>query len=179
MRGNPGKRPLNPDEPKPKRATGRAPRGLGIEGGRFWRKYAPALAALGVLTEVDEPALRMAAEHFEVAVRAAQELREPAPVLDEQGAPVVDADGRPETTLPGLTIDGRDGAKKHPLLQVLRDSSAALRSYLVEFGMTPSSRSRLRVEPAEEQLSLADVLFQAAVAGRDGAALVGPDEADE
>jgi hypothetical protein len=37
--------------------------------------------------------------------------------------------------------------------------SAAFRSYAAEFGMTPSSRSRLNVTPTAEQLSLADELF--------------------
>jgi len=109
---------------------------LGVEGGRFWRKYAPALAALGVLTQVDEPALRMAAEHYEVALRAAQQLH------DEE-----------------LTVEGRDGPKKNPLTQILRDNSTALRGFLTEFGMTPASRSKLHMESAE-QPSLADELFR-------------------
>lgn len=135
LAGNPGRRPLNEREPQPPSSSGRAPRGLGLEGSRFWRRYGPVLAELGVLTQVDEPALRMAAEHWEVAVRAATELR------DE-----------------GLTIEGRDGPKKNPLTQVLRDNSQALRGYLVEFGMTPASRAKVRL-PEAEQPSLAEILF--------------------
>jgi P27 family predicted phage terminase small subunit len=115
------------------------------------------LAALGVLTEVDEPALQLAAEHYEVAVRAARQLREGSREgSEEEGL---------RTTAEGLLIEDRDGnVRKNPLLQVLRDHSGALRAYLTEFGMTPSSRSRLHTEP-EEQLSLADILF-AEVAAR-------------
>lgn len=133
LTGNPGKRPLNVSEPKPRGSSARAPRGLGVDGSRFWRKYAPALAALGVLTEVDEAALRMAAEHYEVAVRAATELH------DQE-----------------LVLEGRDGPKKNPLAQILRDNSTALRGFLTEFGMTPASRSRLHLAD-EEQPSFADL----------------------
>ena len=139
VQGNPGKRPLNDAEPKPERSSARAPRGLGAEGARFWRRYAPGLAALGVLTEVDEPAFRMAAEHYEVALRAAQQLHEEE-----------------------LVLESRDGPKKNPLTQILRDNSTALRAFLTEFGMTPASRSKIRIE-SEEQPSLADELFRAAM----------------
>jgi len=134
LAGNPGKRPLNVAEPKPELSKGRAPRGLGQEGSKFWRKYAPALAALGILTEVDEPGLRMAAEHYEVAVRAATQLH------DED-----------------LTLEGRDGPRKNPLVQIMRDNSSALKGWLIEFGMTPAARSKVKRE--EEQMSLADELF--------------------
>ena len=105
-----------------------------------------------MLTEVDEPALRMAAEHFELALRAAKELR--------QGVVIPSADGTQAATVQtGLLMEDADGnLRKNPLLQVLRDQSAALRSYLTEFGMTPAARSKLHVEIAE-QLSMADILF--------------------
>jgi P27 family predicted phage terminase small subunit len=164
LAGNPGHRPLNASEPQPRASRATTPRGLGAEGGRFWRKYAPALAALGVLTEVDEPALRMAAEHFELALRAAKELR--------QGVVIPSHDGTQEATIQtGLLMEDADGnLRKNPLLQVLRDQSAALRSYLTEFGMTPAARSKLHVEIAE-QLSMADILF--------GDALETPAEAEQ
>jgi len=152
LAGNPGHRPLNASEPQPRVSRARTPNGLGVDGGKFWRRYAPALSALGVLTEVDEPALRMAAEHFELALRAARELRQGVIIPSRTG----EADG---VILTGLLMEDADGnLRKNPLLQVLRDQSAALRSYLTEFGMTPAARSKLHVEIAE-QLSMADILF--------------------
>lgn len=74
--GNPGKRPLNDAEPKPGAASGRAPHGLTPGANRFWRKYGPALAALGVLTEIDEPALRLMAEHFSLALKALRNMQD-------------------------------------------------------------------------------------------------------
>lgn len=135
LAGNPGKRPINVGEPKPPASTARAPRGLGDEAAHFWHRYAPVLAELGVLTLVDEPGLQLAAEHYEVALRAAKQLH------DEE-----------------LTSEGRDGPKKNPLTQILRDNSTALKSWMTEFGMTPASRSKIHPE-AGEQPSLLDEFF--------------------
>lgn len=135
LAGNPGKRPLNRAEPKPPASSARAPRGLGEEAARFWRRYAPVLSELGVLTQVDEPALHMAAEHFEVALRAARQLH------DEE-----------------LVLEGRDGPRKNPLAQILRDNSSALKGWLTEFGMTPAARSKVSPDNGD-QPSLMDEFF--------------------
>lgn len=158
LAGNPGGRPLNTAEPRPEVSTARAPRGLGADGARFWRRYARALADLKILTELDEPALQIAAEHYEIAVRAARELRELTPLLDADGQPMM-IGGQVMMVPTGLLIRDRDGnVRKHPLLQVLRDNSTALRSYLTEMGMTPAARSKIRM-PEEEQLSMYEQLF--------------------
>lgn len=142
LRGNPGRRPLNEDEPKFKGGGGRAPRGhLPEEGRKFWRKYAPALRIAGVLKEVDEPALEMMSIHYAIAVEAAIRLR-------DEGLTVADTVTHTE--------------RKHPLLQVFRDNSTALKAYAVEFGMTASARSRVKAEKDDDQMSLADILFEAA-----------------
>ena len=153
LAGNPGHRPLNAREPQPPASTGRCPPGLGAEGGRFYRRYGPMLAALHVLTQIDEPALRMAAEHYEIAVRAALELREGVWLPSPNGT-------TSRTVTTGLLVEDDDGnLRKNPLLQVLRDNSTALRSFLTEFGMTPASRSKIRLEEDDGQLSLVDQLF--------------------
>ena len=143
LRGNPGKRPMTKREPKPKTAVKR-PHGLG-QGlqRRFWDEHAPELERLQILTGVDAPMFRLAAEHYAIAVQAAQELRKSV----EDGG--------------GLTVEGRDGAKKNPLFQVFRDSSMAFKAFATEFGMTPSARARLQLPEEAEQMSLAEMLFQA------------------
>lgn len=103
----------------------------------MWRRLADDLIDLGIMTDVDVPAFVLMAEHYGIARNAATEIAEQ-----------------------GMTTQDEHGMqRKHPLLQVFRDSSAAFRSYAAEFGMTPSSRSRLNVTPTAEQLSLADELF--------------------
>lgn len=143
LEGNPGKRAISKGEPKPKTPVKR-PRDLGQGLQRkFWDEHANELERLGVLTGVDGAAFRLMAEHYAIAVQAVQGLRNDA----EEGG--------------GLTIDGRDGKKKNPLAQVFKDNSMAFKSFAAEFGMTPSARARLQLPDDAEQLSLADLLFQA------------------
>lgn len=58
LRGNPGRRPLNVDEPKPPipDQVPPCPAWLGPEGRAFWRQQAPIHHQLGTLTAVDIPA---------------------------------------------------------------------------------------------------------------------------
>lgn len=142
LEGNPGHRAINRAEPKPDVAEPRAlPYGVTKTARGFHKRYAPLLVRLGILTEADEAAFNLMSLHYGLAIDAARELREA-----------------------GLTVDGRDGPKKHPLAQVFRDNSSSFRQYAGEFGMTPSARSRLSVEDAE-QMSLADILFASVTAG--------------
>lgn len=136
-RGNPGHRPLNDGEPTFAQAKG-MPRGRLPAGAKtFWRKYARALEMVGVLKEPDLPAFEMMAWHWHFAVAAGGQI---------------DADG--------MTVRDPNGdERKHPLLQVFRDNSAAFRMYATEFGMTPSARSRVEAKEEGEQLSLAEMLF--------------------
>jgi P27 family predicted phage terminase small subunit len=140
LAGNPGGRPLNDAEPRPEPAgDARPPYRLMPKARRFWLENAPRLDALGLLSEIDLPAFQMMATHFGVAVEAAE---------------VIKAEGI-------MTKDEHGLDRKHPALQVLRDNSGAFRAYAAEFGMTPSSRSRVRSDAPEEQMSLADALFAA------------------
>jgi P27 family predicted phage terminase small subunit len=110
---------------------------MSTEALRLWRRIAPAVIELGILSELDVPAFVLMAEHYSVAMQAAQ-------AISEDGLTAVDENG---------------AERKHPLLQVLRDNSTAYRMYAAEFGLTPGSRGRLHVAPDAEQLSLADELF--------------------
>jgi len=96
---------------------------------------------LGVLTMADVPAFILMAEHYGVARQAVHELVQ---------------DGKLKLTV----IDANGNLRKHPLLQVLRDNAAAYRMFAVEFGMTASSRGRIKVGPVEKEKSLAEVLFE-------------------
>lgn len=128
LAGNPGKRALNDSEPQPERVAPARPRGLPKGARSFWDAHAEKLEQLGILTEVDGPAFTMMARHFDIATRAAKQIE-----------------------AEGLTVDDFNGAvRKHPLLQVWRENSAAFLRYAAQFGLTPSARSRLSVpEPPE------------------------------
>lgn len=142
LAGNPGKRPLNESEPQPRPASPWLPRGLTPGAQRYWRRMAREQIELGVLTTADVPAFILMAEQYAVARQAAHDLVR---------------DGQLELTV----TDVNGNLRKHPLLQVLRDSAAAYRMFAVEFGMTASSRSRIKAAPpAEREKTLAELLFE-------------------
>lgn len=135
LRGDPGKRgQAGGEEPRPAPAAPKMPRGLPREARAFWRRYAEGLARLGLLTEVDAAAFTLMAMHWQVCQDA---MREMAKVTDGKPAGVLE-----------LTTEDEDGLeRKHPLLQVLRDNSGAFLRYAAHFGMSPSARAGMRVEP--------------------------------
>lgn len=128
LEGNPGKRPLPTNYPRPRPVAPRIPRGIPPAARRFWKENAPKLERLGILTEVDGPAFTLLVLHWTVAWQAGQELK--------NGSLLV----------PGM----KGGLVKNPLLQILRDNSRAFRQYAAEFGLTPSARSRLSIPEPEE-----------------------------
>lgn len=111
---------------------------MSAEARKFWHRIAEQVIGAGVLRTVDVPAFVLMAEHYALALRAAEEIA-----------------GNDY-----LTTEDRNGAeRKIPQLQVFRDNAAAYRAFAAEFGLTPSSRTRIHVAAEGEQLSLADELF--------------------
>ena len=56
LEGNPGKRPLNVDEPKPKKQAPSCPSWLEPEAKKEWKRMAKTLESIGILTEIDKAA---------------------------------------------------------------------------------------------------------------------------
>lgn len=120
MRGNPGKRALSENEPKPA-AGATAPDWLTPLAAQHWPTVARQLEDSGVLTVMDAPALALYCEAF---ARWAQAT---AHVLKH-----------------GQVITSPTGMQKQsPYLLIANKAHDQMAKMLVEFGMTPSSRSRV------------------------------------
>ena len=50
LEGNPGKRPLNKNEPKPEKTAPKCPTWLDKEAKKEWRRMSKSLEAIGILT---------------------------------------------------------------------------------------------------------------------------------
>lgn len=138
LEGNPGKRPLNQQEPVFDAAYLRVPYGrLPAEGQRLWRELAPQLTQAGVLTQADLPALEMACLHYAVVRQAVDLIREE-----------------------GIITSTRDSIKKHPAMSVLNENSAMFYRYLAAFGLTPSDRVKIKADPIDKERTLAELLFE-------------------
>ena len=142
LRGNPGKRALPKGEPRP--ATGdrvpSAPRWLSEEARAEWRRLAPRLHAVGLLTEVDSQALGLLCEAFAQYVAAKA-------VVDREGM---------------LLMSEKGNAYQHPATGLMTQARGELMKWAREFGMTPSARTRIVVDTGSEEPSLADLLAEAA-----------------
>jgi P27 family predicted phage terminase small subunit len=136
LRGNPGRRPRNKREPKPRLAIPECPAHLDAEAKREWRRVAPQLDELGLLTVLDGPALAIYCAAWSRWVAANKQV-------DELG----------------LTVPGRNGIPKaNPYIAVANQAQRLMMSMAAEFGMTPSSRSRIRVVPSPASDSFDELL---------------------
>lgn len=139
LAGNPGKRPLG-DEPQPPAPdrTPYAPRHLNDEARREWRRIVGMLIDLGLYTEMDRAALAMYCQAWGRWVKAERELAKMGLVLTPD--------------------DGKERGRRNPWLRVSDVAWEQMRKILAEFGLSPSSRSRLAVN-ADGGPSLAESLF--------------------
>ncbi len=128
LAGNPGKRPLNRREPK---ATGRpvCPDHLDAIARSEWERVAPLLTEMGVLASVDMAALGSYCAAYSVWVQAQLDIN-----------------------LRGLSRKvPMKGMVTNPSVRLARDAMDQMRKFMTEFGMTPSSRSRLVGSVVEKQ----------------------------
>lgn len=136
LEGNPGKRPLNGQEPHAPVRVPSCPAVLGSEARKEYRRAAKLLVQMGVVTEADRAALAAYAMAYGRWVEAERNVAE---------------NGMIQKTSNGNLI-------QNPYLSVANRALEQMVKIAAEFGMTPAARSKLHVEPHEEE-SLADILF--------------------
>jgi len=133
-------RPIDRREPQPKTpAKLTPPRHLSKEAKKAWRKLAAPLAACGVLTEMDTVALEQMANLYARYLVAVEKLAEHGPIMmytpDDSPVPAV---------------------WYNPWRAEMDKVQKAIQSLLAEFGMTPSSRTRVAVEKPKDKDSLSE-----------------------
>lgn len=126
IEGNPSRRPFNENEPKPRQVVPSCPKHLTKEAKRQWKKISKTLFRIGVLTEIDGTALSMYCDAWARWVDANEKLQKFGPVFKS-----------PKSGFPILS----------PYVAVASQAFEQMRRLLCEFGMTPSSRSRISASP--------------------------------
>jgi len=140
LEGNPGKRPLNQNEPKPKPVRPKCPAWLDKEAKRMWKDLAPELERLGLLTIIDGAALAAACQRWSTWVSCEK-------IIQEQGYSMeIERFDKQGNSL-GFYEQQR------PEVSIGRQSLADFRAFCAEFGMTPASRSRISVEGSQKEKS--------------------------
>jgi len=138
--GNPGKRPLNKNEPKPAAGIPPVPAHLSDEAKAEWTRIATDLNAIGLLTQVDRAALAAYCQAWADWVEAEEQLRRFGKVVKSPVKTVTRRSGGAEVT------EASGGyPMQSPFLPIRNRALEIMHKFLTEFGMTPASRSRISV----------------------------------
>ena len=124
LEGNPGKRPLNENEPKPENKAPRCPSWLEQEAKNEWRRMSKTLEAMGLLTLVDKAA-------FAGYCQAYARWKEAEEFLSKHGTIFKTPSGYIQQ-VPQVSI-------AQTYLKVMKD-------FCSEFGLTPAARTRISVD---------------------------------
>jgi P27 family predicted phage terminase small subunit len=130
LRGNPGRRRLNEHEPQPRsaRKCPEPPPWLTPYALERWREVAPELFALGLLTVADVGALAIHCSHYGRWRQAEEQI----------------------ARMPELVATTERGRVADPLVAIAGRAAKDALSSGNEFGLTPSSRTRVRVDFIDE-----------------------------
>ncbi|MWP47453.1 MULTISPECIES: phage terminase small subunit P27 family [Gilliamella] len=130
--GNPGKRPLNSKEPKPKEGYPDIPQHFNEQAKDIYLWLCDMLNDMGLLTVVDGIAI-------ERLTKCYIEILECDKVIEEHGQvqQVVNTQGE-------LVL------KSNPAVAQRADADRRLRAWMIEYGLTQASRSKVKVNGKEE-----------------------------
>jgi P27 family predicted phage terminase small subunit len=137
LAGNPGKRAINKKEPKPMSAVPQCPRHLKGDAKTEWKRVTKELHKIGVLSRIDRAVLVAYCTAWGDLVTAEAQI-------EDEGAVIVSDKG---------------GMYQNPWVAIKKRSMDQIVKFAAEFGMTPSSRSRLKVELPGEEDEMASLLF--------------------
>lgn len=124
LEGNPGKRPLNENEPKPRKKAPTCPKWLEPEAKKEWRRLSKQMEGIGVLTEVD-----MAT--FAAYCQAYARWKEAEEFISLHGTYMKTPSGY---------------VQQIPQVAVAQSYFKIMERCAEQFGLTPASRSRITAD---------------------------------
>jgi P27 family predicted phage terminase small subunit len=137
LQGNPGKRAMNQNEPRPEPGLPVAPDHLSPAAKEEWESMGKQLLQLGLLTMIDKAAFAAYCVCWARWREAELAMQATGPVIRSPG-------GTPML---------------NPFYCVANQALNQMRAYLTEFGMTPSARSRLSIKSGDQADPLEGFLF--------------------
>lgn len=129
LRGNPGKRALPDNEPQPPAGVPDPPEHLSAAAAQAWWRFAATLEQMRVLTKADWAALEGLCETYAELKAAGAVSRRYQRVKTKSGGYMW---------------------RVHPAVSVRQDADRRFRAWLVEFGLTPAARTKVRVRGEEK-----------------------------
>ena len=128
LAGNPGKRPLNENEPLPRVELPTCPKELSPAAKREWKRLVGELASLNMLTNLDRGALATYCQAYAMWTEAIQNVQ-------KFGTMVKSPTGYPVQS---------------PYVSIANRQAEIMMRIASEFGFTPASRGRISVPPERE-----------------------------
>ena len=122
LHGNPGKRPLNKHEPMPEKKAPTCPKWLDDEAKKEWKRLAPQMEQLGILTEADRTA-------FASYCQAYSRWKEAEEFMTRSGTTIFKTPSGYWQQLPQVSI-------AQTYLKIMNRIAE-------QFGLTPAARSRI------------------------------------
>lgn len=136
LHGNPGRRAPNKAEPKPDVVVPEPPDHLSENAVLEWNRVAPELEALGLISAIDRTAFAAYCQSYARWISAEEKLA-------KYGEVVKSPSGYP---------------MQSPYISIANTALKFVRDFATEFGMTPSSRSRVQANPKKPGGKLARLL---------------------
>lgn len=134
LQGNAGHRKLSADtEPQPDPGIPEKPKGMPKAASREWDRIVPHLLMLRVLTVVDGKALAAYCDAYAYCEMARKDMAKHGLLVEE---PILDKMGEEV----GVKL------KENPAVNTYAKMSGLMNKFLTQFGLTPASRSKLKIE---------------------------------
>src|SRR3954453_11760521 len=129
LEGNPGKRKLNEVQPTPTLGAPECPDHLDDVARKEWDRLTSILVAMKVLTEADYIALANLCQAYSTLVNAQKQMNKT-----------------------GILYKSKSGyIQQSPLLGIIHTQTTIVNNLLREFGLTPSSRTRVAIAEPEKK----------------------------
>jgi P27 family predicted phage terminase small subunit len=139
LTGNPGKRPLNVEEPRPEPCIPDCPPELGAAARQEWQRLTAELGALRILTTLDRAALAAYCNAYGLWAEAIE-------AIGKYGTMVKSPSGYPIQS---------------PYVSIANRQAEIMMRIAAEFGFTPASRGRISTSTRQEP-TLFDLIKPAA-----------------
>lgn len=130
--GNPGKRPLNNDEPTPKTGFPSPPSHFDSKLKSVYAKFCEILNEMGLLTVADGVAIERLTQCYIEILECDKVIKKHGQVQEV------------------LNTQGELVLKANPAVAQRADADRRLRAWMIEYGLTQASRSKVKVNVKEE-----------------------------
>lgn len=131
LNGNPSNRPVNEQEAEPSvdEETPKPPAWLDNEAKKEWKRIVPELRKVGLLSMVDHPSFAAYCQTYSRFIASEKVLKKE-----------------------GLTFETPNGyPQQRPEVSISNKALEQMRKYASDFGLSPSSRSRLQIDGGENK----------------------------